>query len=129
MTAAPVAAVNQNFNWQAEPSGNDTSHAGASLNLLFNSGTNSPAETGLKLASNGQITFATGQTFAGAGGTVTSVGSGAGLGPTWRLSSPRIVCAHACRQQRLPPQRSGNSKITSSRSCRHGIARERRRSV
>jgi len=63
--SATSAAVNQTFKWQAEPLGNDTSAPGASLNLLFYSGTNSPAETGLKLASNGQITFATGQTFPG----------------------------------------------------------------
>jgi hypothetical protein len=59
------AAVNQTFKWQAEPLGNDTANPGGSLNLLFYSGTNSPAETGLKLASNGQITFAAGQTFPG----------------------------------------------------------------
>ncbi len=59
------AAVNQNFKWQAEPTGNDTSTPGASLHLLFSSGSNSAAETGLKLASNGQITFAAGQTFPG----------------------------------------------------------------
>ena len=74
------AAVNQTFKWQAEPLDNNTANPGGSLNLLFYSGTNSPAETGFKLASNGQITFATGQTFPGTGsGTVTSVGSGAGL--------------------------------------------------
>src|SRR5208282_1313742 len=45
-------------------------------------GATTPSETGLKIASNGQITFATGQTFPGGGGgsgTVTSVGSGVGL--------------------------------------------------
>ncbi len=78
--SATSAAVNQTFRWQAEPLGNDTANPGASLNLLFYSGTSSPAQTGLSVASNGQITFATGQTFPGTGsGTVTSVGSGAGL--------------------------------------------------
>jgi hypothetical protein len=71
-------AVPQTFQWQAEPVGNNTSDATGSLNLLFAQGSGKPAETGLQLASNGQITFATGQTFPGAG-TVTSVGSGAGL--------------------------------------------------
>jgi len=59
------AAVNQTFKWQTEPLGNNTANPGGSLNLLFYSGTNSPAETGFKLASNGQITFAAGQTFPG----------------------------------------------------------------
>lgn len=73
-------AVNQTFNWQSEPVGNNTTTPSASLNLLFGAGATKPAETGLKIASNGLITFATGQTFPGTGtGTVTSVGSGAGL--------------------------------------------------
>jgi len=75
-------AVNQNFRWQAEPVNNDTSTASGSLNLLFGQGTSTPAETGLSIANNGQITFATGQTFPGTGtgnGSVTSVSSGTGL--------------------------------------------------
>ncbi len=73
-------AVPQNFQWQAEPVGNNSSTASGSLDLLFSQGTNKLAETGLNIASNGQITFAKGQTFPGTGdGTVTSVGSGAGL--------------------------------------------------
>jgi hypothetical protein len=73
-------AVTQTFQWQAEPVGNDTSNATGSLNLLFAQGSGKTAETGLNIASNGQITFAKGQTFPGTGGgTVTSVGSGAGL--------------------------------------------------
>jgi hypothetical protein len=71
-------AVTQTFQWQAEPVGNDTATATGSLNLLFGQGSTKPTETGLNIASNGQITFATGQTFPGTG-TVTSVGSGAGL--------------------------------------------------
>jgi len=68
ITGTPIP---QTFQWQAEPVHNDTSNASGSLNLLFASGTNKPAETGLNIASNGQITFATGQLFPGA---VTSVG-------------------------------------------------------
>jgi hypothetical protein len=90
-----TAAVNQTFQWEAEPAGNDTATPSATLNLLFGTGATKPAETGLHIASNGQITFATGQTFPGGGGsgTVTSVGSGAGLtgGPitgTGTLSIP-----------------------------------------
>jgi hypothetical protein len=58
-------AVAQNFRLLSEPTGNDTSTASGTLNLQFASGANSFVETGLKIASNGQITFATGQTFPG----------------------------------------------------------------
>jgi hypothetical protein len=37
------------------------------LNLLYGLGTNAPAQTGLRIASNGLITFAPGQTFVGTG--------------------------------------------------------------
>jgi hypothetical protein len=69
------AAVTQNFRWQTEPVGNNTTSPSGSLNLLFGSGSANPLETGLKIASNGQLSFATGQTFPGTGpGTVKSVG-------------------------------------------------------
>ena len=71
-------AVNQTFQWQTEPASNDTSTPSGTLNLLFGEGATKPSETGFNIASNGLITFATGQTFPGTG-TVTSVGSGAGL--------------------------------------------------
>jgi len=74
------AAVTQNFRWQAEPTGNNTTSPGGTLNLLFSSGNNPPAETGLHIASNGQITFAAGQTFPGTGnGTITGVSAGTDL--------------------------------------------------
>ena len=73
-------ATAQTFRLQAEPVGNGTAATSGVLSLLYGSGTSAPAETGLKIASNGQITFATGQGFPDTGaGTVTSVGSGAGL--------------------------------------------------
>jgi len=76
-------AVTQNFQWQAEPVGNNTGAPGGSLNLLFGQGANKPLETGLNIANNGQITFATGQTFPGTGdGTITGVTTGAGSGLT-----------------------------------------------
>ena len=71
-------SVSQNFRLQTEPAGNNTTNASGTLNLLYASGTNTAAETGFKIASNGRVTFAAGQTFPGAG-TVTSVGSGSGL--------------------------------------------------
>jgi len=74
------AAVMQNFQWQAEPTGNDTSSPSGTMNLLFGQGSNTPAETGLRIAANGQISFAPGQTFPGTGsGTITAVTAGAGL--------------------------------------------------
>jgi hypothetical protein len=73
-------AVAQTFVLQAEPFDNDTSSASGTLNLLYASGSATPAETGMKISSKGLISFASGQTFPGTGdGTVTSVGSGAGL--------------------------------------------------
>jgi len=66
------AAVNQNFRWQAEPTGNDTASTGGTLNLLYSVGANAPAETGLKVGKNGQISFAAGQTFPIATGGVTN---------------------------------------------------------
>jgi hypothetical protein len=70
LTSTPVP---QNFFLQAEPANNDTASASGTLNLLFSQGTGVPAETGLKIASNGRITFAPGQTFPGSG-SVKSVG-------------------------------------------------------
>ena len=71
-------AVNQTFQWKAEPAGNDTASPSGTLNLLFGSGTSAPAETGLKITSNGQLTFATGQAFPGTG-TITAVNAGTDL--------------------------------------------------
>jgi len=72
-------AANQVFQWLAEPAGNDSSTPSATLNLLFGSGTTKPTETGLRIASNGQVTFAAGQSFPGGAGTVTNVATGLGL--------------------------------------------------
>jgi hypothetical protein len=68
------------FQWQAEPIGNNSTKPGATLNLLYGTDPAPPAETGLNIASNGQITFAAGQTFPGTGnGTITGVTAGQGL--------------------------------------------------
>ena len=69
-------ATNQNFRFQVEPVGNNTANTDGTLNLLYSAGSNPSAETGLKVASNGKITFASGQTFPGTG-AVTSVALGA----------------------------------------------------
>ncbi|MGA8150727.1 MAG: hypothetical protein WB952_07240 [Terriglobales bacterium] len=71
-------AANQYFEFLSEPINNNTTSAAGTLNLLTAVGTGSFSETGLKIANNGRITFASGQTFPGSG-SVTSVASGAGL--------------------------------------------------
>jgi hypothetical protein len=71
-------AIGPVFQWQTEPSGNNTSSPAGTLNLLYGNSSGSPAETGLNIANNGQITFATGQTFPGTG-TLTGVTAGKGL--------------------------------------------------
>lgn len=71
-------AVNETFHWRAEPVGNNTSSPGASMNLLFAQGAATPVETGFAIASNGRVSFASGQTFPGTG-TITEVDAGSGL--------------------------------------------------
>ena len=71
-------ALNQTFQWKAEPTGNNTASPSGTLNLLFGSGTVAPAETGLKVNNKGVLSFAPGQTFPGAG-TITGVTAGTGL--------------------------------------------------
>jgi hypothetical protein len=72
------AAVAENFRWQAEPSGNNTTNPSGTLNLLFGTGSSNPAETGLKIGSTGLITFANGQVFPGTG-TISGVTAGTDL--------------------------------------------------
>jgi hypothetical protein len=74
-SSSTKTAVNQTFQWQAEPAANNTANPSGTLNLLYGLGAAKPAETGLKLSSKGIFTFAAGQTFPGTGpGTVKSVG-------------------------------------------------------
>jgi hypothetical protein len=76
------------FQWQAETQGNNTAAPGASLNLLY-SATATPTETGLKIAGNGQVTFAPGQTFPGAG-TLSGITAGTGLTGGGTTGSPTL---------------------------------------
>jgi hypothetical protein len=97
-------AVTQNFQWQAEPVGNDTSSASGSLNLLFGQGANKLAETGLNIASNGQITFATGQTFPGTGdGTITGVttANGSGLSGGGNSGTLNLSLINTCTTKQI----------------------------
>jgi hypothetical protein len=81
------------FQWQAEPTGNDSTNTGATLNLLYGV-SGDIAETGLSISKTGIFTFAPGQTFPGMGtGTVTSVATGAGLtgGPITKTGTISIA--------------------------------------
>ncbi len=74
------AAVNQTFQWQAEPAANDTTSPSGTLNLLYGLGATAPSETGLKLSHKGVFTFAAEQTFPGTGsGTITGITAGTAL--------------------------------------------------
>jgi hypothetical protein len=83
--------ANQAFHWQAEPVANNTASPSASLNLLFGTAPAAAVETGLQIASNGQITFAPGQTFPGAGGTGTITGVTAGTDLTGGGTSGNVT--------------------------------------
>ena len=86
--------VTQTFQWQAEPVGNDTATATGSLNLLFGQGSTKPAETGLNIASNGQITFAPGQSGAGLGNVDASQLGGLGAGAFAPLATANTFTAN-----------------------------------
>ncbi len=73
-SSATAAAVGQTFQLKVEPANNNTATPGSTLNLLYGSGANAPAETGLRIGPKGIIAFAPGQTFPGGNGSVTSVG-------------------------------------------------------
>jgi hypothetical protein len=110
------AAVNQVFRWQAEPAKNDTATPSGTLNLLFGEGTAVPAETGLHIASNGQITFASGQTFPGAGGgsgTVTSVATGTGL-----KGGPITTTGTLTIDTTVIPQLGGSNSFTGNQTVK-----------
>lgn len=66
------------FQWQAEPTGNNTATPGATLNLLYGTDPAAPTETGLSLNNKGIFTFAPGQTFPGSG-SISGVTAGTDL--------------------------------------------------
>ena len=115
--SSSTTPVNENFRWQAEPVGNNTTTATGSLNLLYAQGTGAMAETGLKLGHNGLITFAPGQTFPGTGkGTITGVtagtdltGGGTGGSVTLNLDTSKV------------PQLNASNTFTASQSVTGGI--------
>jgi hypothetical protein len=76
--SATGKSTHEGFRWWAEPTGNNTSSPSAAMHLLFGANDAIPTETGFSIASNGQLTFAIGQTFPGTG-TITQVTAGTGL--------------------------------------------------
>jgi trimeric autotransporter adhesin len=70
------AAEDQTFAWEASALDNNTATPSATLKLRFAEGTGASNPTGFQIASNGILSFATGQTFPG---TVTDVTAGTGL--------------------------------------------------
>ncbi len=88
-----LRSIDYIFQWQAEPTGNDSTNTGATLNLLYGV-SGDVSETGLSIAKNGILTFAPGQTFPVAG-TVTSISTGAGLtgGPITKSGTISIPAA------------------------------------
>jgi hypothetical protein len=71
-------SISEHFRWQAEAAGNDTGSPSGTVNLLYASGSGTPAETGLSINSAGLLTFAPAQVFPGTG-TITGVTAGADL--------------------------------------------------
>jgi hypothetical protein len=138
------AAVVQNFRWQAEPVGNNTGSPSGSLNLLFAPGTGKPAETGLHIASNGHITFASGQTFPIAAGSVTNTdlqkssltvaagtdltgGGSVPLGGTTRLNLdttkvPQLAAANIFTNQNTIQVNTSDSGCNGPGSCNPGLS-------
>src|SRR5260370_27155693 len=58
-----TAAIPQTFQWQAEAVNNDKATTTGTLNLLYASGTPTPAETGLKANNKRQFFFLPGTTY------------------------------------------------------------------
>ncbi len=76
-------AVNQTFQWQAEPAANNTPNPSGTLNLLYGLGDTTPGETGLRISNAGLITFAPGQIFPSMIAAITTApGSGLAGGGT-----------------------------------------------
>jgi hypothetical protein len=102
-SSSTLKAVNETFRWQAEPTGNNTATPLGKLNLLFGSGTATPAETGLSISNKGAITFASGQTFPSSVGTVKSVGLSAPSSDFTVSGSPVTTSGTLALTWKVPP--------------------------
>ncbi len=125
--SSSAKAVTEAFQWQAEPTGNDTSAPSATLNLLFGAGT-PPTETGLKINSQGLFTFASGQTFPGTGaGTITGVTAGTDLtggGTSGNIALNLNTATTDTRYARLAAANTftGNQSITGDLNVSAGVS-------
>ncbi len=113
--SSSAKAVTEGFQWQAEPSGNNSSSPSATLNLLFGAGA-TPSETGLKINSQGRFTFASGQTFPGTG-TITGVTAGTDL--TGGGSSGNITLSLDATKI---PQLNSNNSFSGNESISGNVA-------
>jgi hypothetical protein len=95
-------ALNQTFHLQAEPSSNGTAAPSGTLNLLFGEGATAPSETGLKISSQGLVTFAPGQTFPGTG-AITGITTAAGSGLTGGANNgtPSLSLLNTCAKNQV----------------------------
>ena len=86
------------FQFQAEPTGNNTMTTGATLNLLYNAGNvATESETGLSINGNGTINFAPGQVFsAGAPMCIATAGGFGSGGTTFIGPSFTVPAANGC---------------------------------
>jgi hypothetical protein len=87
------------FQWQTEPSGNNTSGAAGTLNLLYGNGSGSPKETGLNIASTGLINFNSAQTFPN---TISSITAGTGITVTGTKGTPTVSINTSFANQYYP---------------------------
>jgi hypothetical protein len=71
------ASATEAFGFRAEPLNNNTSSPSAKLDLFFGPGGGTLTDTGLSFAANGIVTFASGQTFAGASISLPDPSTGA----------------------------------------------------
>jgi hypothetical protein len=128
-SSTTVAAVNQTFQWQAEPAANDTTAPSGTLNLLYGLGTTAPSETGLKLSSKGLFTFAAGQMFPGTGdGSVTSVATGLGLKggaitKTGTLTIDTTVVPQLAAANTFTANQTVDGNVTATGTVKAGILR------
>jgi hypothetical protein len=80
--SSSMTVVQPRFEWEVEPTGNNTATPNGTLNLLASPGAPALAETGLFLNTNGTIHFAPGQTFPGGGPFCIATAGGFGSGGT-----------------------------------------------
>jgi hypothetical protein len=81
-SSASKTVVQPRFEWQVEPTGNNTATPNGTLHLLATSGAGAVAETGLFVNTNGTIHFAPGQTLPGAAPFCIATAGGFGSGGT-----------------------------------------------